>query len=83
MFTSIKLILIRYLYKLPLDWLIANNSGDTDVLQEAKKKLVEELVDLDTLKGMTYEDSQYWGIKWGLAKRLIRDIKRYVREEVD
>ena len=64
-----------------MDWLIKCYPSDADALQDAKRKLIDEYVNLDILKTMTYEDSQYWGIKWRLCKRLIKEIKRYMREE--
>lgn len=63
-----------------MDWLIAHNPEDVEVLQDARKKLIDEYVDLDTLKSMSFEDSRHWGIKWGLCKRLMRDIKQYIKE---
>ena len=64
-----------------MDWLIIRYPMDANALEDAKKKLIDEYVDLDTLKTMTYEDSQHWRIKWGLCKRLIKNIKRYIHEE--
>jgi hypothetical protein len=63
-----------------IDWLIKRIPNFTEALQDAKHKLIDECVDLDTLKSMTVEDAKHWGIKWGLGKLLIRDIKLYLRE---
>jgi hypothetical protein len=66
-----------------IDWLARKDSGEVEleVLMEAKRILLEEYVDLNTLKKMSREDAEYWGIKWGLALRLKRDIKEYLRSD--
>ena len=46
-----------------MDWIIKCYPADVDALQDAKKKLIDEYVNLDVLKTMTYEDSQHWNIK--------------------
>jgi hypothetical protein len=48
-----------------IDWLAQKDPGAVEVLMRAKKILLAEYVDLNTLKKMSRYDTQFWGIKWG------------------
>jgi hypothetical protein len=65
-----------------MDWLILKDPESIEILEDAKRKLMDECVDLDTLKKMTVHDAEYWKIKWGFGRRLMRGIKEYVRDVV-
>jgi hypothetical protein len=57
----------------------ANKSEDErDVLWDVRKRLLKERVDLHIIRDMTREDAVYWGIPWGLAKRMKRDVVEYI-----
>lgn len=63
-----------------INWMIKNNPSDIEALKAAKEVLIAEMVDLDILKTMSKEDCIHWDIKWGLGKRIMRDIKKYIHE---
>jgi hypothetical protein len=64
-----------------MDWLIQKNPHDSQVLEEAKKVFIHDSCDVEILKTMTREDADYWKLKWGLCKRIARDVTIYLKEK--
>jgi hypothetical protein len=48
------------------------------ILEKIRDRFIQEMVDIKTIHEMTKEDSLYWGIPWGLGKRLKREAEHYV-----
>ena len=64
-----------------MDWFIQKNPQDAQALEQAKKVFINDGCDVEVLKTMTREDSDYWKLKWGLCKRIARDAGTYLKEK--
>ena len=63
-----------------MDLLIQNNPQDAQVLEEAKVVFLTDDYDVEVLKTMTREDADYWKLKWGICKRIARDMTIYLKK---
>ena len=64
-----------------MDWFIQKNPQDAQALEQVKKVFINDGCDVEVLKTMTREDSDYWKLKWGLCKRIARDAMIYLKEK--
>jgi hypothetical protein len=62
-----------------MDWVIARHPSEVETLLKVKDRLLKDLVDLDIVRNMSKDDAVHWDIPWGLAKRLKRDVKAFVK----
>ena len=62
-----------------MDWVIARHPSEVETLLKVKDRLLKDLVDLDIVRNMSKDDAVHWDIPWGLAKRLKRDVKVFVK----
>jgi hypothetical protein len=53
------------------------------VLWDIRNRLLKERVDLHTIRDMTREDAVYWGIPWGMAKRMKRDVVEFITRSIN
>jgi hypothetical protein len=51
--------------------------SDDVELREIRRRLTNQRVDVEIIRDMTMEDALYWGIPWGLGKRLKRDVEKF------
>jgi len=65
-----------------MDWVIARHPSEVETLLKVKDRLLKDFVDLDIVRNMSKDDSVHWDIPWGLAKRLKRDVKAFVKARI-
>lgn len=64
------------------NWLIRKYPGDKEKLLSAKDKLHERDLDLKSIRKLPNSTLEGWGITWGIADKIKREIKDFQDEDI-
>jgi hypothetical protein len=64
------------------EWLTAKFPGDREKLIRAKDELHGRDIDLKTLRKLPHKELGEWGISWGIADKIRREIKTFQVEDI-